>query len=75
MSDSYGLSWVTYFSLGIKYLDYVYLNPQTYTVIWDFLDEKNYDLVIFAISDMVVSLENRPAFEKQDRYYLGAIPD
>jgi len=71
IADSYGLTWVPYFSLGIKYLDYVYLNHQTHTVIWDFLEGKEYDLVIFALSDMVVSLENQPMFEMHDRLYLG----
>ena len=71
IGDSYGLSLVTFFSLGFERTDFLYLiTGHTFRVIWDVIRGSDYDIVIFMLSDAVVSLENRPVFE-EDRLYLG----
>lgn len=76
ISDSFAVSWVPYFSLGFKNIDFIYLiTYQTHKVIWDYLAEKDYDLVIFAISDVMVSIDSQPVYEEFDRFYLGTPPE
>ena len=75
ISDSFGLSLATFFSLGFESVDVLYLiTGHTHTIKWDVIDEEDYDLVIFVLSDAVISLENRPVFE-DDRLFLGHPPD
>ena len=73
ISDSFGLSLCTFFSLGFNDLDFVYLNRQTRDTLWQVFAEKDYDLVIFSVSDAVVSLESSETFE-EDRLYIGIPP-
>jgi len=74
ISDSYSLSWAMYLPMGIKNLDFVYLiNYRTPAEIWDFIEDKHYDLAILAVSDVVVSTENAAYFEA-DRLNLGIPP-
>jgi len=75
ISDSFSLSWTMFLSLGIRNFDFAYLiNDYTAHEIWDFLDGKEYDLVVLAVSDVTVSNENMPVFE-HDRLYLGVPPN
>jgi len=74
ISDSYALSWTKFLSLGIKNLDFMYLiTNQTQNYLWDYLEATDYDLVIFALSDVTVSISSAPEFEL-DRLYLGLPP-
>jgi hypothetical protein len=71
IADSFGLIKAPFFSLGFERLDFLYLiNQHTSAVIWDIIDENEYDIVILAVSDDVVSLESRPKFE-EDRLFFG----
>ena len=75
ISDSYSLSWSMYLSLGIKNLDFIYLiTNQTHNFLWNYLEATDYDLVIFALSDVTVSIDSAPEFEL-DRLYLGVPPN
>jgi len=71
IGDSFGLSLCTFFSLGFETLDFFYLiNGYSNRLVWDIINMNNYDVVIFAISDAVVSLSSNDRFES-DRLYLG----
>ena len=71
IADSFGLTKATFFVLGFERLDSLYLvNRYTSPVLWDAIDENDYDIVILAVSDDVVSMEQRELFE-DDRLFLG----
>ena len=75
ISDSFSLSWAMYLPLGFSHLDFVYLiNQRTAEEIWGFLDGKEYDLIILAASDVIISTETASVFE-DDRLYLGIPPN
>ncbi|MCL2819399.1 MAG: hypothetical protein FWD38_00985 [Oscillospiraceae bacterium] len=74
LSDSYSLSWAMYLPLGIKNFDFLYLiNHTTPADMWGLIEDKQYDLVILAASDVMVSTETASVFE-DDRLYLGTPP-
>jgi len=75
IADSFGLSLSTFFSMGFEHIDFIYLiTGHTEDILWNVIDDGNYDIVIFALSDAVVSLEDRPVFS-EDRLYIGYPPE
>jgi len=75
ISDSYALSWASMLSLGLRNLDFVYLiTDRTHLFLWHYLRVTDYDLVIFALSDVTISIDSAPEFER-DRLYLGTPPN
>jgi len=71
IAESNGLVLCPIFSLGFQRLDFVYLiTGLTPTIIWDILKANEYDAVILAVSDAVVSLDDKAYFE-EDRLFLG----
>jgi len=71
IADSFGMTKATFLVLGFERLDSLYLvNHYTPLVLWDIIDENEYDIVILAVSDDVVSLEQRETFE-DDRLFFG----
>ena len=74
ITESNGMLQATFMSLGFESLHVVYLmNMVTPGVLWNTLNMYDYDIVIMAVSDVVIAQENRPVFY-QDRLYLGHPP-
>jgi len=74
ISDSFGLSFVTYLACALYSVDYLYLDNSLNKKLYPVLENENYDLVIFLLSDMVISHYTAPSFE-DDRLYIGTPPN
>ena len=70
ISDSMGVSLATYFATAFKDVDFLFLRNGQNERAWRAIDRYDYDLVIFAVSDVVISQGNTIVFEK-DRLYLN----
>jgi len=74
IAESNGMLKGTFLSLGYESLHVVYIiNSVTPGVLWDLLGRYDYDLVIMAVSDVVVAQESRERFH-DDRLFLGYPP-
>jgi len=73
IADSMGISIATYFATAFESVDFLYLRNGQNERAWSAIDRYDYDLVIFAVSDVVISQGNEPTFEN-DRLYLGEPP-
>ena len=74
ISESNGLLQSTHLSLGFAGLDFLYLvTGFTDRVIWEFIADGDYDVVIFAVSDAALSFDDAYTFYL-DRLFLGHPP-
>jgi len=68
--DSMGIPLATFFSTAFRTVDNFYLVNRQNNRIWSEINSNDYDLVIFLVSDVVVSFENEYPFTN-DRLYLS----
>ena len=74
IAESNGLLLSTFKALGFERFDFLYLvTGYTHNIIWNAINEGNYDIVIFAVSDAVVAFDSAELFE-YDRLFLGYPP-
>ena len=70
ISDSMGVSLATFFATAFENVDFLYLRNGQNGRAWGAINRYDYDLVVFAISDVVISQGNEQVFEN-DRLFLS----
>jgi hypothetical protein len=68
--DSMGIPLATHFAVAFTVVDNHYLVHKTNHRIWPAIDMNDYDLVVFVLSDMVISSEDAYPFAS-DRLFLN----
>ena len=71
--DSMGIPLSPYFSTAFGIVDDFYLAHGNNQRLWSAINQYDYDLVVFVLSDIVISNDNAPVFE-HDRLFLGHPP-
>jgi hypothetical protein len=74
VSDSFAYPFVTYLASALYCVDYLYLDNETNKKLYPVIENENYDLAIFLVSDVVFSMYTAPSFE-DDRLYIGSPSD
>ncbi|MCL2661752.1 MAG: hypothetical protein FWE83_00275 [Oscillospiraceae bacterium] len=69
--DSMGIPLATYFANAFTHVDKSYIERNVNHRIWYAIENYNYDLVVFVLSDVVVTNENIQ-YWNQDRVFLGS---
>jgi len=73
VSDSFAYPFVTYLASALYCVDYLYLDNATNKKLYPILENENYDLAVFLVSDFVISYYTAPSFE-DDRLFIGSPP-
>jgi len=73
ISDSMGIPLATYFANAFTRVDNIYMLSNTNHRVWDGIANYDYDLVIFAVSDVVTAGESTQD-RTLDRFFLGYPP-